>query len=45
MINKSFGQKENFCLREVFTILSIPWKFDFKGYSIVVIISCFFFIV
>ena len=45
MINKSFGQTENFYLREVLTILLIPFKLPLKGHSIVVIISCFLFIV
>ena len=45
MINKSFGLKENLYSRQVLTILSIPWKLPLKGYSIVVIISYFFFIV
>ena len=38
MVNKSSVLKENFYLRQVLTILSIP----LKGYSIVVIISFFF---
>ena len=42
MVNKSFVLKENFYSRQVLTILSIPWKLPLKGYSIVVIISCFF---
>ena len=42
MVNKSFVLKKNFYSRQVFTILSIPWKLPLKGYSIVVIISCFF---
>ena len=45
MIDESFGLKENFYSRQVLTVLSIPWKLPLKGYSIVVIISCFFFIV
>ena len=42
MVNKSFVLKDNFYSRQVLTILSIPWKLLLKGYSIVVIISCFF---
>ena len=42
MVNKSFVLKENFYLRQVLTILSIPWKLPLKGYFIVVIISCLF---
>ena len=42
MVNKSFVLKENFYSRQELTILSIPWKLPLKGYSIVVIISCFF---
>ena len=45
MINKSLSLKDNFYLRQVLTILSIPSKLPLKGYSIVVIISCFFLIV
>ena len=42
MVNKSFVLKENFYSRQVLTILLIPWKLPLKGYSIVVMISCFF---